>query len=258
MWANFLLLYYLYLYPLEEPWLLQVPSLMWSQKRWLDLWSVQRPRESYCCLTEDYFNVKNQVMLAFISFTAMKLLENLWAEPWIHLWENCLCWKSYFDKCVTGMNFVTVQFFPDAGTGGLQLHISSSLSGTFTFEKWSIYRTHFGCGRVQIDVLLVDDPYVTSPPPPISNGKNVAIAPQWSYRAVCGSHCSGLGGGRHWLRFHQVPWRSWFREAAVLDGDSAPSLAAASPPIFLIQSSSSLLSGDAPVHTLLPATSLPR
>ena len=157
------------------------------------------------------------------------------------------------------MNFVTVQFLPDAGTGSLQLHISNSFSGTFTFEKWSIYRIHFGCGRVQINVLLVDDPYVTSRLPPISSGKNVAIDRQWSYRAVCGCHCSGLGGGRHWLKFHQVPWRSWFRDAAVLDGDSAPSLAASSPtPSFWFSSSSSLLSGDAPVHTLLPVTSLPR
>lgn len=121
--------------------------------------------------------------------------------PQIPLRRSCPCWEPYFDTCVTGMNWVTVQFCPNARPGDLPLHASNALSEALLqilgfWKMKCLYNTFWIWGSP--DVLLLDDPWVTVPlAHSINNGKMADIASQWVTELFV--TLSGLAMGGDWV-----------------------------------------------------------
>lgn len=85
---------------------------MCGQKRWLDWFMVSSESwEILCCLTQDYFNLANPVMVVLIPFTIEKNAIMFRDGPQTPHRNNSLCWELYFNKWVTGMDFFLLSCF---------------------------------------------------------------------------------------------------------------------------------------------------
>lgn len=92
--------------------------------------------------------------------------------PQIPLRDKRLCWGSYFDKYVIGMDLSLPRFAQMLGLVTCPLYLLLSFWGTSAYPRLlqnEVHVRHFGCGGVQINVLLLDG----TPSPQLAMGRKV-------------------------------------------------------------------------------------